>query len=360
MNCGKYAHAVQRYERAAPSIPSRFSARVRSARVRSACVRSARVRSACVRSARVRSARAWFVCLLGVCAVVSVNAHVDELSAEPRSESPREAPANSAAESQPYLQLGTVVGVNPRVAALNGTAGWKFPLYHRRSGVLYDTARVEPRVDILSNPSFTDLAFGLYVEPIALFDLTMRAGVRAFYDDLGLGAAALRRYGTTGPAARGSSYDGSDGYGWFASFAPRVKAAIGAIVATHTFTAVRFRFRSAVGDYIEEPIPLATIRTTDWVLRNDTMLLYRFDIRRSELAAVGLQWTSVVVPGADLEQQPPSHRLSTVGTVSVPVQGAIDLQAFAAAGVYLNGEPIPRTRPLALVALSLTYDLYSR
>lgn len=257
--------------------------------------------------------------------------------------------------AQPVFRAGVAAGANPRVVATTLGASWPVALYPHRSGILWDSARVEPRVEVQANPSFSDISLGLYVEPVVLVDLTLRAGVRTFYDDFGLGIGGLATYAERGPSARGASYAGADAKGTFLTVAPRLKAGVGPVLATNTVNATRYEFTGVDDRRIEEPVSLATIRPTDWVVSNEAVVLYRFDAPRLYFAAAGVTWRAVTVPAAPRSEQPTSHRLAALGVIEGPLTARLTLQLFANVGIYVNGEPVPRERPLALTAVNLIY-----
>ena len=193
-------------------------------------------------------------------------------------------------------QYGLVAGANPTVLGLRGGVTHIAPLYRERGGILWDTARVEAGVDALVNPSFADVAVRLFVEPVVFFDVTLRGGVRSFYDGLGFGLAPLSGYDVTPPAAHGDDPDREAGLGWFAELSPRLKGAFGPVIVANTLSATRYSFPNVDARYLEEPIAVSVIERTDWVLGNELTVLYRFRNVPAPFLAVGPSYRATWVP----------------------------------------------------------------
>lgn len=248
---------------------------------------------------------------------------------------------------------GLAVGANPLVVGATGSATRTIPLYPQRSGVLWDSARVELGAQLLANPSFTDLAARVYFEPIAPFDLTLRSGVRSFYNALDLGAAPLSGYDASPPSATGDDYDGRNELGWFFGVAPRLKAAVGPLIVTNTFTATWYDVSGSAAAFLEEPLTITAVERTDWVLQNEAQLLYRFREVDAPFLATGVTHRSAWVPSADRSDQPVSQRSALLGVYVAQLTPRTSLQSVLFLGAYINGEPIDTDRPFVLAALTL-------
>ena len=254
------------------------------------------------------------------------------------------------AEASWGASTGLAVGANPLVVGATGSATRTIPLYPQRSGVLWDNARVELGAQLLANPSFTDLAARVYFEPIAPFDLTLRSGVRTFYNALDLGAAPLSGYDASPPSAAGDDYNGQNETGWFFGVAPRLKAAAGPVIVTNTFTATWYDFSGSDTAFLEEPLTITAASRTDWVLENEAQLLYRFREVDASFLASGVTHRSAWVPSAD---QPVSQRSALLGVYVAELTPRTSLQSVLFLGAYINGEPIDTDRPFVLAALTL-------
>ncbi|MCG8480440.1 MAG: hypothetical protein MI724_15210, partial [Spirochaetales bacterium] len=228
---------------------------------------------------------------------------------------------------------GLVGGTNPTVFGAVGGVTHTTPLYPERDGVLWDSARLETGIDLLLNPSFTDIGARFFVEPIAVFDLTLRFGARTFYDTFGLGLASLDGYGETPPAASGEDYAGASGVGWFVGASPRLKLAVGPIVAANTFTATRYDFRSSDTSFLEEPLTLSAVERTDWVLENEALLLYRLQNVPASFSGIGPSYRVTWTPAA-LDIREPSQRLAVSGVYAFEPTDRVTVQAAVFLGMY--------------------------
>lgn len=261
------------------------------------------------------------------------------------------APAQAAVTGW-STSAGLAGGANPTVLGATGSVTRTRALYSDRTGVLWDSARFEAGIDLLLNPSFTDVGARLFIEPVAVFDLTLRLGMRGFYDTFGFGLAGLDGYAATPPAASGDGYSGVSETGWFAGVSPRLKLAVGPVVAANTFTATRYDFSGASSPFLEEPLTLNVIERTDWVLENETLILYRLQGTRASFAGVGPSYRIAWTPAAR-DVREPSHRIAVAGVYVLEPTGRIAVQAAVFLGMYPTGEPIETDRPFALAALTL-------
>ena len=268
------------------------------------------------------------------------------------------APATAQrAEASWDAAYGLVVGANPTAAGATGAVKRTVPLYRDRSGVLWDSARVEFGFDVLGNPSFTDLALRLYFEPVALFDVTVVSGSRLFYNGLGFGAAPLQSYADTPPSVDGSNYDGRSELVSFSGFAPRVKAAAGPLIFANTFRATWYEVSRRDIAFLEEPRTVSVTARADWVLENEAQLLYRFREVTVPFLAAGVTHRSAWVPAASADDQPASQRSAFLAAAVVKLTARLSLQAALFGGAYVNGEPIAVERPYLLGAFTLLHRL---
>jgi hypothetical protein len=266
---------------------------------------------------------------------------------------------------------GLVAGANPTALGLRGSLDYVTSLYPGREGIHWESAQVTPGIQVLANPTFTDVAAQLYVEPVVFFDLTLAGGVRAFYTFAGLGFVPLEGYDSELPSATGDDFEGENQVGTFFSVTPQVKFAAGPILGTNAFTAAYYRFSGADSSHMEEPVTVTAVETTDWVFTNIARLLYPFGAggpdpdqssrsspvgraqERLLYAAAGVEYNINWVPAASSDDQPASHRVSAMGVGVFRLSKATVFEGAAFLGVYVNGEPIEATRPYLLTALSL-------
>jgi len=274
-----------------------------------------------------------------------------------------------AQEAVPVWNLrgGLVAGAHPTALGLIASLERVSPLYPERGGILWDSAQITPSLQVMTNPTFSDVVAQLYVEPIVFFDLTLQAGLRSFYTFAGLGFVPLDGYAADLPSATGDDFDGENQMGGILSIVPQIKFALGPILGTNAFTAAYHRFARADSSHMEEPITLTVIKTTDWVFSNTARLLYPFGAGGSSqgtpgrerllFAAAGLEYNINWVPAASREEQPASHRVSAMGVGVFGIRENMVLEAAAFIGSYVSGEPIDAARPYVLTAVSLVRRL---
>ncbi|TVR70544.1 MAG: hypothetical protein EA427_05560 [Spirochaetaceae bacterium] len=254
------------------------------------------------------------------------------------------------------LQSGLVGGMNPTVFGVSARAGYSIPLSDD-PGMLWRSTRLEPGVDILANPSFTDVAARIYLEPIAFFDIRAEAGVRAHYTALGYGLVPRPSYGQELTAASGDDHETESATGWFIRVAPRLKAAAGPFIAANTLTAAWYFLEGTEAPYLEESVTLRVIAREDLVLQNVTHLLYQFRDAPGPFAALGLEYARAWVPAASRSEQKPLQRVALMGVYVLEPAPRMELQTALFAGAYPTGDPIGRERPFLLGALTLVKRL---
>lgn len=261
------------------------------------------------------------------------------------------------------LQTGFVLGANPTVFGVSTRAGYSIPLYRRHAqhsahtGILWRTARIEPGVDILANPSFTDIAARIYIEPIAFFDLRVEVGARAYYTAFGYGLTPLSSYAEDLPAVTGADYDRRSEWGRFVRMAPRLKFQAGPAIATNTLTAAWYTYPDTDAAYLEESVTLRVIANTDRVYQNTTQLIYQFRNVKALFAGIGVDYTVAWVPSASRDGQPPLQRAALLGAYAHELSRRSVLQTALLAGGYPTGEPADsdRTYVLAVVTVAMRY-----
>ncbi|HKK49379.1 MAG TPA: hypothetical protein VJ932_09790 [Alkalispirochaeta sp.] len=246
--------------------------------------------------------------------------------------------------------VGVLAGANPSAVGLRSSIFYTAPLYQERSGILFDPARVEIGPDVSVNPSFSNLGLRLYVEPIAFADVTIRTGLRSFYDSLGFGLVELEGYGDSLPSVVGGETDGRSATGWYLSIAPRLKAAAGPVLVTNTFAATFSDLSGSNVEFYEEPFTVSAVAARDWVFENTTNLLYQFQAQKYPFLALGLEYYLAWVP-ADGAAQDIGQRVSTVGVATRQISETLSLNIAGVIGVYPSETPFSIDQPYAIVVV---------
>ncbi len=252
----------------------------------------------------------------------------------------------SAQEALPgwRVRAGVVGGIHPIAAGINGAADRVTKLFPDRSGVLWDSTQITPGVRFLANTSFTDVAARLYVEPIVLFDVAFEAGIRTFYTGAELGFVPLDGYDDRLPAAGGDDVDRNNEIGFFGTVQPRIKFAIGPLLATSSLNATYYDFTDTEASHTEEPITVTAIASSDWVLTSTSRFLYPIDVASGTVPflALGVEYNASWVPAAPSDDTGPNHRVSAMGVVVLALTDSVSLESALFLGSYVADQPFAR------------------
>ncbi|MFP4179463.1 MAG: hypothetical protein ACLFSA_05355 [Spirochaetaceae bacterium] len=205
--------------------------------------------------------------------------------------------------------------VNPLGASLVNKLYYTEPLYGERSGVLWDSARMQMGITNDFTPAYDDLSIELFVEPVAFFDFRVNAGVRTAYNLFGYGFSTAVDY-------EEEPEDPEDALetGWFIRLAPTVKAALGPLVFLNSFTWSHFSFDVEYADadagHFYEPVHNVVIKNSDSLMKNSTTLLYNFPLENETRVLTGLEYALLYVPGSEFRRQ----ELSFLGAVQIPFE----------------------------------------
>jgi hypothetical protein len=168
------------------------------------------------------------------------------------------------------------------------------PLYDARSGILWDTARIEVGIANQLTPAFDNLAAEVFLEPIAVFDIRVRVGARFAFDALGSGYAPLESYTADYENPNRLSYR-SD-VGTFVTVTPRLKAQVGPVVVLNAFEVTRFSFPTAPQTHHYEQLYDVTLRRCDTVWRNSSAALWSWAGNTDRSLLTGLELGATRVP----------------------------------------------------------------
>lgn len=255
-------------------------------------------------------------------------------------------------------EAGIVGGTSPTVAGLRGQATYAWSLYPDREGILWESARIEVGVESLANPSFTQVAGRLMMEPIAVFDIVVSAGLRAHYDAFGFGLAELGSFDQTLPSVRGDTGDtnepsGQNALGTYVAFAPTLKAAVGPVLVANTLTMTRYAYGESAPSILEEPLSLRPVARDGWTATNNALALVSLDTRRLDFLSFGVEWNMAWSPF--VAAPPANQRISAAGIAVAPLSDDLSLQIAAFAGSYLPGKPYEETPIYSLVAATIRW-----
>jgi len=251
-------------------------------------------------------------------------------------------PAQNAAEPGWTVSQGVAALRRPLGVSLNSRIRYTLPLYRERSGVLWDSARIELGFNNQLSPAFDDLAVEIMIEPVAVFDVTARAGVRYAYDGLGFGFAALESYDADYEDTGALPYRSA--LGLFAAMTPRLKAQVGPIILANALALSFFDFSGTGDSHFYEQIADIALATQDYLLQNTVLLLYDMPVRARRVVddshvgaprvvRAGVTYLFLRVPGSGEQTQ----RIAAVGLWEEPIgRSPWRLSAALVLGPYLE------------------------
>jgi hypothetical protein len=198
--------------------------------------------------------------------------------------------------------------VNPLGLDFGTAVSYTYPLFPEKTGVLWDTARVEGGLKNSLTPSYEAVSAFLHIEPAAFFQLSMTAEVRCLYDALGFGLTPLAGYSSSYSASTRKDSDRKNGAGLRYTISPILRGSYGNFLFGNTLSLILSDMRTMETDgldYYYEPASDIVLKTFDGYILNDTALLYRFT---SELLG-GIGHTILFVPASDYV----SERMTLMG-----------------------------------------------
>ena len=236
----------------------------------------------------------------------------------------------SSAENRPgcILQLNLGGCLNPLGMLLDTRLLYRLPL-SQDTGILFRTARLEGGIINEWSPGDEMIGFGVNIEPIAVFNLWIKAGFYENYHTFGFGYRPLD--GRNGPYhdtvladIRQRSKPGSR-----ISLAPSLKMKLAAFVIADNFTLNRIDFFDTDEYYYEirTALPHAS-HDFDYV--NDLITLYEWN---KKLLA-GLNYNLVYVRGTAIRQQ----RLGGIVIYNTSRRRLTSLFGLITGGIYLESE----------------------
>ena len=198
-----------------------------------------------------------------------------------------------------------------------------------------------------------EVAGRLMVEPIAVFDLTVTAGVRTHYDTFGFGLAPLNSYEEALPSVDGGEADGVNASGAYVAFSPTLKAAVGRVLAANTLTLTRYSYGDGAPSIFEEPVSLRPVARRGWSATNNALVLVSVPTERLTFLAFGVEYNTAWSPFVSAPEA--NQRIAVAGIAFVPLMSRVDLQIAAFGGSYLPGRPYETTPVYSLVAATLRW-----
>ena len=211
----------------------------------------------------------------------------------------------SSAEQGFFLSQSAGFCENPLGVLVETGALYRIPLSDSKN-ILWKSTKFD--IGLRNGWTPADDFFGLHIafEPIALFDITFRAGYYGMFDALGYGYYDMRTTSSPYNDKTRKDLDPSSVNGWWCMAAPRLKLKIGHVLAVDCVTADYFSMQST-GYFLE--IRSYTIhKTKDIDIQNDAYALYEL----SGMVRAGANYHTITVRGTGVF----SDRLSAVAIVT--------------------------------------------
>jgi hypothetical protein len=221
--------------------------------------------------------------------------------------------------------------VNPLGLELGTRLYYQLPLFPALGGPLWDSARVEAGLHNSLTPAYDNLSAFLRIEPVAVFDLHLSAGVRGCYDILGFGYTPMPGYDASFSPKVRADLDRESGLGFRYSVSPTLKGAAGSFLFATSTSFVLFDMRGlpdGAGDYFYEPAADTILKRTDFFISNDTVLLHRF---RDDILG-GVSHYFLFVPGSEYV----SERLALIGILSRTLRSGLTGTLAVLGGTYIR------------------------
>ena len=223
-----------------------------------------------------------------------------------------------------FVDQSIGASVQPSGAQSATKVFFRTPLYDR-SGLLWDSVKIDAGLDNRLTPSYEVPFLFIDVVPIAFLDIRARAGYMLFYRGLGYGFTRLSSYDAEYSESKLSALQRSNRGGLWFDLSPSLRFAYGPAAFVNTFTFTRVDFGES--GYFYEPYEDVVLRCTDHTFMNDTILVWRF----GPLAA-GADHFILHVPGSGYV----SETVSALAAFSGKAGADAEWYAGTKAGIYLR------------------------
>jgi len=241
-------------------------------------------------------------------------------------------PPAEAEKAQGGWTLAQSLGgaINPLAAEYAVRVFRTRPLFPGRAGRLWESARIEAGFHNALTPAYDTFSVFVLVEPAAVFDLHLSAGVRGYYDLFGFGYTPLAGFDAPFDASTRRNLDRSGEAGFRYSATPTLKGALGPLLFSHSagFVLLDMRGADTAEDHYFEPVSNAILARFGGYLSNDSLLAY--DFGGGFLG--GLAHSFLFVPASSYVSQ----KILAVCRVSLPMGERVDFSAAFLGGVFLR------------------------
>jgi hypothetical protein len=244
-----------------------------------------------------------------------------------------------------YLDQNVQAACNPIGAQLGTKLFYRLPLSEKK-GILWESTKVDAGMTNTLSPAFDLVGAFLDIEPIAFFDLGLKAQFAGYFDSLGYGFRELDGYRSGFDSSALDDIDGRNASGCILSAAPTLQFAYGKLAFSDTLNLNYFNVDGGQG-YFYEIIGNCPLAKRDLELENDAYLLWTL----SPGLMLGLNESLLAVPCSGYRSQ----TLKTVGVINRPLSERLSFYAALLCGFYLEDRYL-RYEPRAAGMSGLAYS----
>lgn len=177
-----------------------------------------------------------------------------------------------AVERGIYTAVSAAGGINPSVAKVSADVFYRMPLFSD-PGVLWNTSCIDLGLGCSTTPVDYSGSLFFNIEPIAIFNLKLSAGVQRYYTVLGYGYQGVDSPDAEySPSAR-EEIDGERKTAYKFSAEPTLKFRAGKVIFANTFV-LNYINMQAEDEYYYEPYSDLIHKRKDRDYSNSTVFLY--------------------------------------------------------------------------------------
>jgi hypothetical protein len=243
-----------------------------------------------------------------------------------------------------FLDQSFQAGYNPLGVQLGTKLFYRLPLV-KKGGLLWESTKVDVGLTNSLSPAFDFLGAYVDIEPIAFFDLALKAQFAGYYDAFGFGFRELEGYGSDYDSSALDKIDAGSAAGYILSAAPTLKFAFWKLAFSDTLYVNYFKVEGGEG-YFYEIFGNCALAERDVELFNDAYLLWIL----GPGLMLGLNDSLLLVPRSGYRSQ----TLQAVGVLSRPLSERLSLYAALTAGLHLEDRYL-RYKPRAAGMAGIQY-----
>jgi hypothetical protein len=232
---------------------------------------------------------------------------------------------------------------NPLGVLVETGALYRIPLSDSKD-ILWKTTKIDIGLQNGWTPADDFFGFRLAFEPIAFFDITLKAGYYGMFDAFGYGYYGMQSPSSPYNDKARKDLDPLSVNGWWLSATPRLKVKIGRFLAVDCITANYFHMLHT--GYFLEVRSYTIHKTKDIDIQNDVYAFYEI----SGAVMAGVNYHTIAVKGTGVF----SDRLSAMAIITPVLKQFESTFVAALAGFYFRD---PLFRMNAYVGVQAGFEL---